>query len=1810
MFTPISLSQRLASLPGKTNFAVPSPLFDPEAFVLRLLYFACCGEGRYFDHLFPGLNLPSDSFPKSYDDVYETAYAFYDQQKPSDNFSHKGRICAIEIPQGEPVYNCYDCGVDPTCCMCDHCFNKEEHSDHNVSMHISQGNAICDCGDPASWKVDLKCLANMKAEADEFVPELPEGFRLAIENAISSALDYFLDVQSLFVETVPSVHHFLKGVTNIKDIENLSKLLQLPEEKYGALKKFETFYLVVWNDEFHNWDSAISSLAAGCEAMGETTQQCVEMASDIDTFGYTRMFSGYDIEALNTAAKKVGASGLTVTVVSDEEIARNYASTSCIKFLSRIVRSANIRVAEYSKKVIADLLLERYTVDVPNIPSSYQSFANAEMGLLVDNKIPSNDEGVLDNSGMKELDQLMQLHGGWFPTKKSKKKSFVEFTRLQLLFFMEMRYPKSTRNLLKTFLIPIITNSFRYRMEFARQIVDVLPQLEHFNQLEDREWNLSLLDSFRLQVYHDPSIGTILLKEGRLVKVMRSLLNILRIKSSAYSRCRYIAPVGRSNSTWIDRRRYSTESQALKGFETILSFIDLGSDEIFKFDQFIYLLAIVSHFQSCREITRKLGDHVVMEDLSYKLPYTRATTVYDITRNVGRLVAGLAERNQKVEDTISLVSSYLEVEYSVVSRNVAIYPVSESLVGFIHPLHSLLAEMCMFYRFFDLSMLDFKGNVIRFPAGELTLDKDLIPDKQSYAQHGTVNTILQSLVLSSQIDTGFWVRNGNGVHAQAWINRTFFNPDGDLYIVQLAVLLHELEVTEIFRIWEFLDCIQGSLAFEESVYQDKASPMLLEMATMFYRLLTYRLPFDSTLSRDDVEYLRTKAEICYSLLREPKMYSTLKRQFEGEPFFDKAFEDVSTFIPPRGIKDYGKYALKDEVYSELDPMDVLNKYEASDDVQEAIFEKMASLKNKKPEDIVLKPHFHLLSEEDLAKTEPIAELLKSQPFVKYLYKSLRLAADTDADDHLMATLHLIHAIIVDDSMRYSDDNNHLQSVIDIPICNMLLYIVEKEDSSKNAAKKAASILDALLLKDDAVLQSLTDCFGETHIEEYRKSKHGQTLETKKERVRRLALKRQQKILARMRGQQQEFLDKNKSFFEKMKTEQAEASATEKKVDSETTPRDEPRVCILCRNSENYEELFGVPALISKSSVFWNIPVCTRLSGPDFMVPGMNEASKDSENSRPKAAIKYYEPGLTKTKHVVSGCPHGMHFSCFENMIREKAYKYTSFICPLCQNYCNAFVPSFPFPHVQMDPTGEMVADHWMEIEKETEGDNCSQLTSQVFDSNLLHVLSNSDSPVYRKMIRQLEKLREKTKVLEVSDDRFPEPDVFRGISNLIASTLEMCEIASRQNGDTEPVTPLTMMLLRSLVQYRVLLNYLPTISRKETSELPVTPGEGDGKKDDFFFLGSILSLYLSGNEYFQTLIDHSLYRWLSITAMSMMFRYSESPENVEMDSILVETKLESNSLVFEILSKLCHGASISLGFSGSILPELLNKVYKVLASIYLRYQSQVELLAECFHFTSTSFLKSLDDLILSTQEGGLGFEMLQFECAHAQEVMEPYTMSLDYPAPVHLKPMPAKMADFLSILKPETVPISGKRATGRCICLLCGKVVANKNFHHNECTMGGDNYGLYFSPYNNSLIMNVQYDSKLFDEGGSDGFYTKLSSPYLNRHGEPAGGLIGAGESGILDPKRYEYLNQCWLDQSMATSAYREWCSRIRSGRGRMGPIGNVFEMGEDPVMAATANAMAAAMNGMDPFVMDPDDEVMDMDLEDDEEDEDDEDGI
>ncbi|XP_073725595.1 E3 ubiquitin-protein ligase UBR1 [Misgurnus anguillicaudatus] len=153
--------------------------------------------------------------------------------------------CGRVFKEGETVYSCRDCAIDPTCVLCMECFQKSVHKSHRYKMHASAGGGFCDCGDLEAWKTGPYCSqhdpgTSVPMETDECT--LDSGLQERAQTLFRTLLHYTADLLVW------------------KENDELS-------EELKPKVKEDTYFCVLYNDEHHSYDHVIYTLqrAIGCD---------------------------------------------------------------------------------------------------------------------------------------------------------------------------------------------------------------------------------------------------------------------------------------------------------------------------------------------------------------------------------------------------------------------------------------------------------------------------------------------------------------------------------------------------------------------------------------------------------------------------------------------------------------------------------------------------------------------------------------------------------------------------------------------------------------------------------------------------------------------------------------------------------------------------------------------------------------------------------------------------------------------------------------------------------------------------------------------------------------------------------------------------------------------------------------------------------------------------------------------------------------------------------------------------------------------------------------------------------------------------------------------------------------------------------------------------------------------------------------------------------------------------------------------------------------------------------------------------------
>uniref|UniRef100_A0AAV2JE81 E3 ubiquitin-protein ligase n=1 Tax=Knipowitschia caucasica TaxID=637954 RepID=A0AAV2JE81_KNICA len=152
--------------------------------------------------------------------------------------SASSQLCGRVFKEGETVYSCRDCAIDPTCVLCMDCFQDSVHKSHRYKMHASSGGGFCDCGDVEAWKIGPYCSQHDPGTSTAMVTD-----DCALEPMLYERAERLFRV-------------LLRYVTDFLVWE---EHFELPSELQSRMKE-NAYYCVLYNDEHHSYDHVIYTL--------------------------------------------------------------------------------------------------------------------------------------------------------------------------------------------------------------------------------------------------------------------------------------------------------------------------------------------------------------------------------------------------------------------------------------------------------------------------------------------------------------------------------------------------------------------------------------------------------------------------------------------------------------------------------------------------------------------------------------------------------------------------------------------------------------------------------------------------------------------------------------------------------------------------------------------------------------------------------------------------------------------------------------------------------------------------------------------------------------------------------------------------------------------------------------------------------------------------------------------------------------------------------------------------------------------------------------------------------------------------------------------------------------------------------------------------------------------------------------------------------------------------------------------------------------------------------------------------------------
>lgn len=1440
------LKKYLLHLPRRFNFD-----FNEAARVdlRRTLYYSASEGGNYLDSFFPDVD--PDLLPKHLAQVLmsdkceiQQPQDFYLNKKRTADPCHPHRACGRKFKKGEPIYRCITCGQDESSGLCLNCYNEEFHKDHDVILSICQREfgGVCDCGDIEAWKTDLHCKYFHTEETAQ--EEFPEGFKNAIFLTIGTVLDYVVDVMAGSSSSITKGHRDSASIVQESVRSNLR-----PDKYHGNDWNSEKFYLLLYNDQNKQYRDAIQRISLTTKKVNDFSTM---VADEVNSNGRAKILGSGQIDELLEAQKVLEATGLSSCIRSARDIFREEMCVDMINWLNDITNGA-IR-GNYN--ITRDALLRaicspwRCGVETSPLPDSHS------VGFLDLENIPNVSMSARDSSVPKSeywkfvptkwnVDEDLAKSTGYdvnFSFNYQDKKSF-HGSRFQYLLYFDIRYWKSFRVLLHDLFNTVLTSNLQYRSLLCCQYVDIYPSMLELFFLHDREPEFSCMTTLN-QILTPFGNATMIADHGDLTRLLAAAYSFLT--SLTVRR-----PCDVGTTLRLAPGAFKNRKVGQVFFDTCCILLKSKSTEKILSLQFIHQVCdILQLFQGKPTVKREALEHVEYESNDYGLYFN----IYSVISSLSEMVAKsfLNAPNSKDSSDLTalafsrlygiLISQQGEDDsndiYDLVTRqvdtlegtlNITDFKVHANQVSFLHPMHAFLTWMLQYSDITDVSQIT--------GFQEVDADKSLTRLLIEYP--------LRVIVMLSQIKIGFWVRNGFSIRTQLHIYKSSgIRESGyrrDLFMLQFlaSVSDSELVLMTIFDRWALLPWLKEDFGNHDD-YDESTLPLVVEECILFF----IHMLCETTYSSDPTEVIdkRLSVEIIHALCFGPLTYSKLCSEVPDflvhEKRYDLVLKRVADYIPPINSTQTGIYKLKEEFFEEVDPFYIHYSSNKREEAEKVVKERVGKKLKIPAREAFITPNLKSL---DGTIFKGLFRQTASRYFAQFLKSTLKYINNEGilkSDTLLNFTLHLIHIAVEGKNLTYAREFNQniwseLTADHNEPFyyesVGSLLYKFLKDDDFALHHPKIRAIFRALKEKDRTL-----DSYLREQVQNFDASIMGAdflspppTASSDFERKKRLARERREKIMAKFKQQQCQFVEKN----------HIEDDASDPDADMED---DEELIgwqypeehCILCQMPKGPDEFFGVVFNALPSSTFRTVPFEDKY----WTIRAFEDYNDSSETDNVKQYFHEIKeknivgPGFpsnqydcTHTGVVASSCGHGMHYSCYQNYLSSARTRQTQitrtvpedfenleFICPLCKSLGNLFIPILWSCNRNSLKEFLNPSELWYQgFESLNYSSFADHEAANNFTESLVNEVKSSLKGAYKNMVFQNEipsTLNEISLRITKRLSELAQPHFRQYLTKLIANTISSTEIAIRGSSKdqfvADQLSNQTLTTLRTLVEYK------------------------------------------------------------------------------------------------------------------------------------------------------------------------------------------------------------------------------------------------------------------------------------------------------------------------------------------------------------------------------------------------------------------------
>lgn len=1249
----------------------------------------------------------------------------------------------------EPLYYCMTCFKDPVYTVCEDCFDPELHIGHKYSTtvcHDPSKPAICCCGNTYIYfnPADYKPKQNVDHIKDQTQDIDPDNEHIVFER-FSEILDYLIDtlinlsshnehniylIQDLLSEdTFSRCNNSDEPCYTTFIDDSFGSTSKCSKEKARDIHKFPWKLKIYYDDNENILYSDISNIISEVlkketwfggmkiqELLDKKSSTTIQESDDLnDLLILESKFNKLNIKTVIQSRLEDFLEKLMFTIIdwlyTFIEENEKYAFIPNLTLL-KILRRSILNIWE-SNVVLTDQKFVKFTPFIKKI----NLLGNFSVSNSLLKQFPSFKSWNFKDIDDSEIATIMNHYNERINDADSHSpgQPCLHGSRFQyMLTFSGSILP----NLTYQKLLKCISNTFcindSNRIALSAQYFDIYFNLIYSATLENKSPSsydtfISIFSQFTMR---DPTNKKLTIPNNFIERSLFLSYQLIICPPYSLRNTHFL-----ENSFKPLKKIYIQKNKAVSIFPDLDSLLSLGTFgyefiQENKIDTIIF--DYLKIFNKILPLKRETLNHVEYENNDYSSTYYFYYLVLMVSKAYTRGIIGIIDPDLRLELTQKLLSKVAILQYSTLAHNkkyhilkdynslqevlteikftnenifdspinIVDFKVGVNVQSFFHPFSTLYGFIQQYYplgRYSPLSFSVKKDNTqMLFPHNDPTQAALLLESP------------LTMMVLISQIDAGFWLRNGESIVKQKNIISSVYLREychfNNLRMIQLmASTMAPNDFLSILVVKWGLKNWAGGIPMGDYPDQNTTLLMVHSLVLLLIRMLSYTDTIKAKSSLTNFKNL-IKTEITHNMGFKTYSFKSLSKNFPPHLSHHQCFhlwlQDLA--VPVRTASSSCKYKLKDEHKKNLDPYYIGLTSSKSYELEKDIRNEMAS--EKKVDYVATFVPVNDIS--TVIKDTEFKNLFKitsTELFGIFLKNTLDHIVKYEYENLLSIVTHLIHVCLVNNLTNFAKIFFHEYGVIGpesqhYHSIGSILYKCLLNKAFMDSHGKIIEIFRYISVMAPHVniseyLTEQTPSYQEFPLT----LNHYSALPNSNEELeikRKFAAERKKKLMRKFAKQQNRFLKQNKN--ENINNEGLHIS--NELVESNHAWNYPEESCVFCK----------IPADEDKHFVFFSFKE-KGIIGHEVDTYSLHNTKTDNYNYETSDERKrFQDTGRMRNiimKPIVRSCGHGAHLKCLDSHMKQirdihaystknisPSYGFGLFFCPLCQSLSNSFLP--------------------------------------------------------------------------------------------------------------------------------------------------------------------------------------------------------------------------------------------------------------------------------------------------------------------------------------------------------------------------------------------------------------------------------------------------------------------------------------------------------------------------------------------------------